>query len=88
MGYYALLQGIFPTQGSNPGLHSAGGLPTEPPGKSENTGAGSLSFLQGIISTQESNQGLLHCRRISSSAVPPGKPKVLLPKILARCWET
>ena len=32
-----LLQGIFPTQGSNPGLpHYA--LPSEPPGKSKDTG--------------------------------------------------
>ena len=37
MGYHALLQGIFPTQGSNPSLMSpalAGGFfTTEPPGK-------------------------------------------------------
>ena len=39
-------------------------LPSEPPGKSKNTGVGSLSLFQGIFPTQESNQGLLHCRRI------------------------
>ena len=38
MGYHALLQGIFPTQGSNPGLlcllhWQAGSLPLAPPGK-------------------------------------------------------
>ena len=36
-------------------------LPTEPPGKSKNTGVGSLSLLQGIFPTQELKQGLLHC---------------------------
>ena len=33
-------------------------LPTEPQGKSKNTGMGSLSLLQGLFPTQESNQGL------------------------------
>ena len=31
-------------------------LPSEPPGKPKNTGAGSLSLLQGIFPTQESNR--------------------------------
>ena len=39
-------------------------LPSEPPGKPVNTGAGSLSLLQEIFLTQESNWGPLHCRRI------------------------
>ena len=38
--------------------------PSEPPGKSKNTGVGSLSLLQGIFPTQGSNWGLLHCRWI------------------------
>ena len=60
-----LLQGIFPTQGSNPGLpHRRQLLTSEPPGKPKNIGVGSLSLLQQIFLTQESNQGLLHCRRI------------------------
>ena len=35
MGSLSLLQGIFPTQGSNPGLlhWQVGSLPSEPPGK-------------------------------------------------------
>ena len=34
VGCHVLLQGIFPTQGSNPGLqHCRHSLPTEPPGK-------------------------------------------------------
>ena len=42
-------------------------LPSEPPGKPNNIGVGSLSFLQWIFLTQESNWGLLHCRQISIS---------------------
>ena len=39
-------------------------FPAQPPGKSRNTGVGSLFLVLGIFLTQESNQGLLHCRRI------------------------
>ena len=39
-------------------------LPSEPPGKSKNTGVDSLSLLQGIFSTGELNQGLQHCKWI------------------------
>ena len=62
--------GVFPTQGSNPGIEPrsptlrANSLPTEMPGKPKNTWLGSLSLLQGILPTQESNRGLLHCRWI------------------------
>ena len=57
-------QGVFPTQGWNPGLPIAGNsLSAEPPGKPKNTEMGSLSLLQ-IFPTQESKWGLLHCRRI------------------------
>ena len=42
----------------------ADSLPTEPQGKPNNTGVGSLSLLQGIFPTQELNWGLLHCRQI------------------------
>ena len=54
---HALLQGIFPTQGSNPGLPHCrvDSLLPEPPEKPKNTGVGSLSLLQGIFLTQESN---------------------------------
>ena len=66
VGGFSLLQGIFLTQMSNPGLPTlqVDSLPAEPPGKPKNTGVGSLPFLQGIFPTQESNRGLLHCRRI------------------------
>ena len=41
VGSLSLLQGIFPTQGSNPGLQlQADLLPAEPPGKPKNTGVG------------------------------------------------
>ena len=58
--------GIFLTQGLNPGLPAlqVDSLPSEPPGKSKNTGVGSLPLLQGIIQTQESNRGVLHGRWI------------------------
>ena len=65
VGCHFLLQGIFSTQGSNPGLlHCRQSLPAEPQGKSKNTGVGSLSLFQGIFPTQELNSGLLHCRQI------------------------
>ena len=62
----------FPSPGDipNPGIEPGSpalqtdALPSEPPGKPENTEVGSQSLLQGIFPTQESNQGLLHCRRI------------------------
>ena len=66
VGCHALLQGIFPTRGSNPGLLHCRWiiLPHEPPGKPQNTGVGSLSLLQGNVLTHELNWGLLHCRQI------------------------
>ena len=64
VGSLFLLQGIFPTQGSNPGLpYCSRFLPTEPQGKPKNTGVGSLYLLQGIFLTQGLNRGLLHCRQ-------------------------
>ena len=48
VGSFSLLQGIFPTQGSNPGLpHCRQVLGAEPQGKPRNTGVGSLSFSRG-----------------------------------------
>ena len=74
VGSHSILQGISPTQGSNPGLPSAlqvDSLPSEPPGKPKNAGVGSLSLLQVIFLTQESNWDLLHCRQILYQ-LPPG----------------
>ena len=66
VGSLSLLQGLFLTQGLNPGLPHCGQIlyQLSHKGSPKNTGVGSLSFLQGIFLTQESNQGLLHCRRI------------------------
>ena len=62
----------FPSPGDlpNPGIEprspalQVDSLPAEPPGKTKNTGVGSLSLLQWIFLTQLSNQGLLHCRQL------------------------
>ena len=70
MGSLAFLQGIFPTQGLNPGpALQADSLPAEPQGKPKDAGVGSLSLLQQIFPTQESNQDLLHCMRILNRVI-------------------
>ena len=76
VGCLALLQRIFPTQGSNPGLPHCrwNFLPTELPGKPKNTGVGSLSLLQEIFPTQESNRGILHCMWILYQQIYQGTP--------------
>ena len=75
VGSLSLLQGIFPTQGSNPGLlHCRGFVLAEPQGKPKNTGMGSLSLFQWIFPTQESNWGLLHCRWIIYQLSYHGSP--------------
>ena len=52
---HGILQGIFPTQWSIPGLPHCRQilLPAESPGKPKNTGVGSLFLLQWIFLTQE-----------------------------------
>ena len=89
MGYHALLQGIFPTHGSSPGLPAlkADCLPAETPRKPKNTGMGSLSFLQGIFPTQESNQGFLHCRRILYQLSYQGSPKSCVVMAISDAWK-
>ena len=80
VGSLSLLQGIFPTQGSNPGIKprtpalQADSLQAEPQGKGKNTGVSSLSLPQGIFPTQELNQGLLHCRWILYQLSYWGRP--------------
>ena len=70
MGSYSLLQGIFPTPGTEPRSPTlqADSLPSEPPEKPKKT---RVEFSkenwvpsQGNFLTQGSNQGLLHCRWI------------------------
>ena len=79
VGCHAFLQGIFPTQGSNPGLPDCRRIlsPSELSEKTKNTGVGSLSLLQGKFSTQELNQGLLHCRQILYQLSYQGSPYLL-----------
>ena len=73
---FALLQGIFPIQGLNPGLLNCRWIP-EPPGKPKNTGVDSLFLLQGLSPTQKSKQGLLHCRWILYCLNHQGSPRIL-----------
>ena len=65
VGCHFLLQGIFPTQGWNPGLLHCRQIlyQLSHKGSPRILGVGSLSLLQWIFPTQESNQGLLHCRQ-------------------------
>ena len=66
VGSLSLLQRIFPTQGSNPGLPHCRWIlyQLSYQGKPKNTGVGSLSLLMQIFLSQESNRDLLHCRWI------------------------
>ena len=76
VGCHVLLPGDLPNPGIEPRSPTLqmDSLPSEPPGKTKNTGVGSLSLLHGIFPTQESNRGLLHCRRIFLPAELSGKP--------------
>ena len=64
VGSLSLLQGIFPTQGSNPGFTSCRQI------LYQLSYQGSPGILESVAypfsrePTQESNQGLLHCRQI------------------------
>ena len=74
---HALLQGIFPTQGLNPGLPHCKEIiyPSvhgESPGK--NIGVGCHAFLQGIFPTL---QGLPHCKQIIYQLSYQGSPYLL-----------
>ena len=92
VGSLSFLQGIFPTQGLNPGLlHCRRMVILQ--GKPKNTGVGSLSLLQGIFPTQESNQGLKYGRWILyqlSYERSPGAQgtslKMLIHQLLLLLW--
>ena len=70
----SLLQGIFPTQGSNPGLPHCGWILYQLSHK------GSPRILEWVAypfsngSSQELNQGLLHCRQILYQLNAQGNP--------------
>ena len=76
MGSLSLLQGSFPTQGSNIGLlHCRQILYQLTLGKPRNTGVVNLSLLQPVFLTQELNWGLLHCRWILYQLSYQGSPQ-------------
>ena len=75
VGSLSLLQGIFPTQGSNPGFPHHMQILYQ---LSKNTGVGSLSLLQWIFPTQESNPGLLHYRQILYHLNYQRRPRILV----------
>ena len=77
VGSQSLLQGIFPTQGSNPGiLHCRWILFTiKATGKPKKIEEGRLSPLQRIFPTQGSNPGLPHYRRILYRLSHQGSPQ-------------
>ena len=87
VGCHSLLQGIFLTQGLNPGLlHcrqilyclSYREIPNSPWNSlGQNTGVGSHSILQGIFPTQGSNPGLPHCGQILYHLSHKGSPRIL-----------
>ena len=65
VGSLFLLQGIFPTQGSNPGVPHCRQILYQLNYKgSPRTLVGSPCLLQGIFPNQGSNPGLLHCGQI------------------------
>ena len=89
VGSRSLLQRIFSTQGSNPGLPHCRRIlyQLSHKGSPKNTGVGSLSLLQWVFLTQESNWGLLHCRwilyRLSCQGSPLQRHWISLPSPLS-----
>ena len=83
-GCLSLLQGILPTQGSNPGLPHCRRIfyHLRHRGSPRNTGVGSLSLFQWISLTQESNRSLLHCRRILYQLSYQGSSKPIRSKAI------
>ena len=76
VGSLSLLQGIFPTQGSNPGLpHFMEILyQLSHKGSPRILEWVALSLLQWFFLTQESSQGLFHCRQILYQMSYQGSP--------------
>ena len=77
VGCHALLQGIFPILGSNPGLPpalQAESLLSESPGKPKNIGMGSLSFPPGDLPDPGIEPGSPALQTDSLPAELPGKP--------------
>ena len=89
MGSHSLLQGIFPTQGSNSGLPHCRRIlyQLSRQGSSRNTEVGSLSLLRWVFWTQESNRGLLHCRQILYPPSYEGTPSNSPGSTLGACMQ-
>ena len=77
VGSLSLLQGIFPTQGSNPGPPAlqVDSLPAEPQRKPKNTGVSSLSLLQRIFPNPGIEPRSCTLQGDSLPAESQGKPK-------------
>ena len=75
-GLPCLPPGDFPNPGIEPRSPAlqVDSLPSEPPGKPQNTGVGSLSLRQGNFLIQELNRVLLHCRWILYQLSYQGSP--------------
>jgi len=81
VGSLSLLQEIFPTQGSNPGLPHCRWILYQLSYK--NIGVGGLSLLQVIFLTQGLNWGLLHCGGILYQLSYQGGPGTACMKIIS-----
>ena len=82
LGSLSHLQGIFPTQVSNPGLPHCSWILYQLSHQGSPRileWVGSLSLLQQIFPTQESKPGFLHCRQILYQLSYQGSPKDMLP---------
>ena len=86
VGSRSLLQGIFPTQGSNPGLPHCRWILYQ---LSHQGSPRMLEWLaypsSGDLPDRESNQGLLHCRQILYQLSYQGSPQKRMPKSLVVC---
>ena len=80
-----LLQGIFPTQGWNPGLQNCRRMlyQLSHMGSPRILEWVAYPFSRGIFPTQESNRGLLCCRRILYQLSYQGSPHICL----LRCYQ-
>ena len=85
VGCHSLLQEIFPTQGSNPGLPHCSRILDQIRSHQESPRILVwVALLQGIFPIQESNRGLLHCRWILYQLSYQGSPQL---DLLIRFWS-